>query len=146
MGEVVPDAPLAVDWNERLRRAFKGTLVFKSQRDSGKLLIRGDSSDGRAILELTSAGRVLREASLQMALSDGDDLEALRLGFWSLLFLRSLFPGWTGMERWIQSAAARRKVARGSLTKNLDGYSVTCRYDLLARVLTIEARHDPATL
>jgi len=74
-----------------------------------------------------------------MALADGDELEALRLGFWSLLFLRALFPGWAGMERWVQGAAARRKVAQSVLSKDLDQYTVRCRYDTIARVLTIDA-------
>jgi hypothetical protein len=87
------------------------------------------------LLELVSKDGVLHRASLQLALPQTDDLEMIKLGCWTLLFLKSLFPDWAGLEAWVKEAAELATESAEPVQQELQGYRVTCLYDQTPNVL-----------
>ena len=96
--------------------------------------MRGESLDGRGILELSERDGTVTEASLQLALPGPDEIIILRLKSWAILYLRALFPGWNRAEHWAEHAAIRAMESGASVKRSGD-YRVFCQFDPVARVL-----------
>lgn len=73
-----------------------------------------------------------------MALPPPEDLEMLKLGCWTLLFLKSLFPAWTELEGWVKSAAEWSTDTGEPIEKVHHSHRVLCSYDRLPNVLDFQ--------
>ena len=135
-GGPAPTISLDVQWRARLHKALDGILAFSVSYGDKRMTIRGDSPDGRTILELIEKKNgVLAEASLQLALGNTDHLEAIKLGCWTLLYLTALFPAWANVREWIKEAISWATETGDPFTKHCNGYRIVCGHDPDANVV-----------
>jgi hypothetical protein len=131
----VPLPSISPAWKPRLHTALQGAVVFSARRNGAELVTRGESRNSRVLLELVAREGMLTRASLQLALPQADDLEMIKLGCWTLLFLKSLFPDWSGVELWVKDAAESATESGEPVQQELQGYRIACIYDPAANVL-----------
>ena len=102
------------------------------------IVIRGDSPDGRTILELIEKKNgMLAKASLQLALSNAEDLEAIKLGCWAVIYLTALFPTLANIREWVEEAISWATETGDPMTKHCDDYQIVCGHDPDANVLDL---------
>ena len=109
----------------------------------GELTLQAVTIDSRAILELREREGVLIHASLQLALADQDDLAAIKLRCWTLLFLKALFPSWVEAEQWMENALARALSSPRPIKKTAGDYIVMCHFDRIPGVLDYKVIRKP---
>ena len=134
----VPLPSISPNWKVRLLRALDTILVFSEVRGRKEILTHAHSINSRTILELAEEDRILTRASLQLALPEADDLEMLKLGCWTLLYLKAIFPDWLDVEGWVKEAAEWATEESGPIEKKLQDYRITCLYEPLANVLDFQ--------
>ena len=57
-----------------------------------------------------------------------DDLENVKLGCWTLLFLKSVLPDWAQLETWIQECGVKVTGQTSPIETPLGGYIVACQF------------------
>jgi hypothetical protein len=129
-------------WRQRLRAAFAGILSFSQGRHGRDVMIRGASSDARTLVEFLEQDGVLVRSSLLLALPEPESLEILKLGCWTLLYLKSMFPDWVEVDGWVKEAAEWTTETGDSVEKHLQGYRVVCLFDRSANVLEFQVKKD----
>jgi hypothetical protein len=117
---------LSPEWKARLRRSLDDILSFSEYRRGAETTINAESKNGRTILEVVEDGGALMQATLQLALPQPNDLEMLKLSCWTLLFLKSLFPGWTEMEAWVKGTTEWTVETDEPIEEHLQSYRVVC--------------------
>src|SRR5690242_3911206 len=102
-------APASIDphWKARLRLALHDVLAFSECGRRDGLTTYGHSQDGRALLELIETKGALTKATLQLALPPSEEIEAIKLGCWALLFLKALFADWADVREWLGDAVGQ---------------------------------------
>jgi hypothetical protein len=126
------------EWRERLEKIFTGILVFSDL--TGKNSTSGRSADFRTIIDVQYSGRELIRAGIQLALPEPTDLETLKLGCWTLLFLKALFPDWSDAGGWVSEATEWASETGEPVTMELNGFFVVCLYDGTANLLEFDVR------
>jgi hypothetical protein len=136
---IAPIPSISTLWKPRLFSCLKGILVFNLERvDDDESLTHGQSADCRTILELVEVQGVLTWSSLQLALPPAGDLEMLKLGCWTLLYLKSIFPDWLEVDSWVKEAAEWATESGSRVDIQLQGYRVSCLYCAMANVLDFQ--------
>ncbi|MFO1498591.1 MAG: hypothetical protein U1G07_09395 [Verrucomicrobiota bacterium] len=126
------------EWKNRLISVFSGILKSSGEPQcscDGDILLRAETFDCRVLLEVCERDGALTSASFQMALPGPDELQLLKFSCWALLFLKSLFPCWKGLEVWLHESVRRAAKNRRPVQQSLLDYRVTCHFDSYAGVL-----------
>jgi hypothetical protein len=126
---------ISASWKSRLFAAFADVLTFSDFRRGSELITYAQSTNSRTIIEMVEQEDGLVRASILLALPQPNDLEILKLGCWTLLYLKSLFPNWSDLESWVKHAAEWATETGDPVEKQLQGYRVVCLYDRFANVL-----------
>ncbi len=71
----------------------------------------------------------------RQSLADQDDLEAIKLMCWTLLFLKALFPFWDDVAQWTENALTRAISSPRPIKKTAGDYMVMCHFDRIPGVL-----------
>jgi hypothetical protein len=129
---------LSPDWRNRLLKSLGDILTFSEAQSRGGRVTRAESPDARTLLETFEKGGILDEGSMQLALPEQDELEMLKLSCWTLIYLKSLFPDWKGVEGWVQDAVDRSSEVETVRQKQLCGFLVSCRYIPTVNVLDFQ--------
>ena len=126
------------DCRNRLLKSLTGILTFSEAKYRGARVTRAESPDSRTLLELIEKGGILDKGTMQLALPRQDEIEMIKLSCWTLIYLKSLFPDWKGVEAWVQDAANSTTEVTAESDKQLCGYVVSCRYDPAVNVLDLQ--------
>lgn len=131
-------------WCERLTNALADVLDFREYPNRDGIVLRAESSNARAVLQMFRRGDVLELGTLRIALPIGDELELLKLSCWTMIWVKSLFPAWRDSESWVQMAISRAVEADTPVVHQLYGYRISCRYDRMAKAVDYEVTRSSA--
>jgi len=131
------EAPITIcaNWKTRLETALRGILEFCVTRGDDEAVTKAISADARIFMELVEKSGVLTEASLLIALPDPEDLEMIKLGCWTSVYLRALFTDWTEADQWVKAAVKWTTEMGTPIARLFDRCGVVCLHDSPANVL-----------